>query len=176
MKITIFSISVLASATLMILPRVAAQTGAVSQDHATSKLPVELIFSADHFTVRSNGELRLPIRWINHSDEQLPCPQSTSTEIDERYLYNVRTSDGAAVPRIPGKERERAVIYPTTGALFCKLAPGEAQDQVVAGLMGAFEMNRPGNYTVQVSLPDPDHPGLLLGRSNVVTVTVKAPQ
>jgi hypothetical protein len=139
-------------------------------------VPVQLIFSPDHFTATSNSELRLPIRLINNSDEQLPCSQSTSTKIDERYLYDIRTSDGTPVSRIPGKEKEKAVIYPTTGALFCGLASGGSQDQVVMGLMGTFEMNQPGNYTVQVSLPDPDHPGQILGRSNVVTVTVKAPQ
>src|SRR6202044_1875331 len=78
----------LALATLAVAQTTDAQEGKSSPNEMATKLPVELIFSKDHFTVTSNSELRLPIRWINHSDEQLPCSQSTSTKIDERYLYD----------------------------------------------------------------------------------------
>lgn len=155
---------------------VRAQEGTPTSDVSPSTQQVELILKPDRITVAPNSDLELSIKWINHSKEQLPCSQSTSTKIDERYLYDIRKSDGTPVSRIPGKEKEKAVIYPTTGALFCGLPPGKVEDHVVIGLMGAFEMNQPGDYTVQVSLPDPDHPGRLLGRSNVVTVKVKSSQ
>ncbi len=149
-----------------------------NESHPRSfKFPVELILSPEHLTVKSNGVLPLRIRRINHSNEQLPCGGGpVSTGIEEKYLYDIRTSDGKPVPRIPGKEKERATHFPISADSWCRWAPGDTQDFFLPGLMGAFQMNKPGDYTVQVSWPDDEHPGLILGRSNVVTVTVIAPQ
>lgn len=177
MRTEVLKYSVLSLAILIVLPNIPAQKGAVGADHAEVKLPVELVFSPDHFTVAPHSNLKLPIKWVNHSDRQIWCGDlPTSTGISEKYIYDIRSGEGKPVPRIPGKEKEHATNYPYDEGDFCRLAPGASLGQFVVGLMSAFEMNQPGEYTIRVSLPDPDHPGQILGRSNVVTVTVKVPQ
>ena len=148
-----------------------APTAAPAQD---TKPPVEVILSPDNITVAPNSDLVLSLKWINHSCErQFWGLAEFSAGIIEGYVYDIRTSDGKPVPRIPGKEKEKAFTYPSTGSeAGAVLMPGESVDTVVPGLMRAFQMNSPGVYTIQISLPNPDQQNQLLGTSNKVTVTV----
>ena len=162
---------------MLILPGIGAQVGKGSPPGKAPRLPVELVLSPDRVTVTPNSDLELSIEWINQSRNALQCDfPETRSGIDERYEYEIRRSDGQPVSRIPGKEKEKNRDFSWSGADYCRLMPGASEGFVVSGLMKAFEMNRPGEYTVQVSLPDPDRPGQILGRSNAVTVTVIASQ
>lgn len=169
--------SMLALSLLILPPRCAGQYASTAPEQKATTPDLELILSPDNVIVMPNGDLKLFVKWINHSDKALWCSSGEfSTGIVERYIYDISTDDGKAVPRIKGKERESATPYPLMGGDFCRLKPGASTEQILPGLMQVFEMNRPGKYAIRVSIADPDHAGRLLGSSNIVKVTVKAPQ
>jgi hypothetical protein len=162
---------------MLALPEIAAQKAIISSDQVATRLPVELILSPENITVAPHSDLQLTIRWINHSNKTLFCDYSMFTSgISEGYIYDIQTLDGKPVQRVPAREKEKAIPVPASLGGYCEIKPGDAADRLLLGLMRAFEMNRPGEYAVQVSVPDPDHPNQILGRSNVVTITVKAPR
>jgi hypothetical protein len=135
---------------------------------------LQLTISPDHFTVTPGSNFDLSITLVNQSLHDIWCEYNfRSSGIDEGYVYDIRASDGKPVRRIPGKEKERSSPYPSSP---CALAPGHSLEISVGHLVRAFDMKGPGLYTIRVSRPDPDHPGKMLGTSNAVTVTVKAPE
>jgi hypothetical protein len=136
----------------------------------TAKPAVQLILSPDRSTTTPDGNLELSLKWVNLSGEQQWCsPSSYTSGIDEEYIYDIRTSDGKPVQRALG------IGSPNPWSAFCTVAPGASIGLSLSGLMHAFDMRHPGVYTVQVSLPDRAYPGQMLGTSNKITVTVKAP-
>jgi hypothetical protein len=151
-------------ALLQMLPAITAQG---------PKSSLQLILFPDQITATSDGNFELYIKWVNHSNEVMMCgPNFWSSGVDEGYIYNIRTSDGKQIQRIPGKEKENSSPMPMLG--ICAVGPGRSVETSVGHLMSAFAMKQPGVYTVQVSRPDWAHPGLVLGASNIVAVTVKA--
>jgi hypothetical protein len=131
---------------------------------------VQLILSPDNITVMPDSTFKLSVKWINLSNENVDCTSiQTTSPFTEMYTYDIRASDGKAIPRIP--QKEKPYTYPFTQ---CVLGPGQDAETGVGCVMCAFDMRRPGVYTVRISIPDPAHPGQMLGASNKVTITVKA--
>ena len=153
-------------ALIQILPGLTAQE---------DKPSLQLILSPGHITVTPDSKFDLNIKLVNHSSEVIMCgPNMWTSGVDEGYAYDIRSSDGYSVRRIPGKEKEKSSPYPHLG--LCVVGPGGSVETSVGHVMSAFDMRRPGVYTVQVSRPDPNYPEHILGTSNIVTVTVKAPE
>lgn len=129
----------------------------------------------DKLDVLSDDDLDVPITWDNVEHQIIDCtPKWGLSHINEAFVYDVETSDGKPVPRLPVHGQE-----PSSSAEQnkpCDLGPRTFLSYGSLGpLMKAFDMRHPGNYTVQVSLPDPAHPGKILAVSNVLEVTVKDP-
>jgi hypothetical protein len=137
----------------------------------TPKPAMQLILSPDHITVTPDSTFKLSVKWINLSNEDVDCTSiQTTSPVIEMYTYDIRASDGKAIPRIP--QKEKPYTYPFTQ---CVLGPGQDVEMGVGCVMCAFDMRRPGVYTVRISIPDPAHPDQMLGTSNMVTITVTAP-
>lgn len=129
----------------------------------------------DKMDVLSDDDLDVPITWDNVEHQIIDCtPKWGVSHINEAFVYDVETSDGKPVPRLPVHSQE-----PSSSAEQnkpCELGPRTFLSYGSLGpLMKAFDMRHPGEYTVQVSLPDPEHPGKMLAVSNVLEVTVKDP-
>jgi hypothetical protein len=156
--------------TITVVPK--QPVGAADAAAQETKPALQLILSPDHITVTPDSNFKLSIKWINNSHETVWCNTAMSSSgIDEVYTYDIRTNDGKPVPRVPEKEKPSLEM-----GNDCAIMPGQSMDMSLPGLMGAFEMKRPGAYTVHVSRPDGSHPGRMLGTSNIVKVTVKAPE
>ena len=135
------------------------------------KQAMQLILSPDHITVTPDSNFELYVKWINKSNEDVDCSSSFSNHLNEIYSFDIRTNDGQPVPRVIPKPPYNGGFYTP-----CDVGPGQSSDFEVGCVMCVFKMRQPGVYTVQISLPDPDHPGRMLGTSNKMTVTVKAPE
>lgn len=145
--------------------------GNPNPDEGQPKLPVKLILSPEHILVTSDSNFTLAVKVMNQSQKRMWCIGGLDTSgVDDNFKYDIRWSDGKPVQRV------RKIGQPYPPGPPCTVLPGEDFDTGLPGLMDAFDMRQPGVYTVQVSLPDPDHPGQMLATSNVVTVTVKALQ
>ena len=156
---------------MQIVPRTLAQVSQPVAAQEGHSLPLQLIFSPDKIEVSSDSDPELTITWINDSHQNVWCELGLSTSgIDERYTYDIRTAEGKAVPRVRKKGDPRGWGTP------CGVPPGTSLELFVGRLMHVFDMKRPGVYTVQLSLPDNAQPGRILGKSNILTVTVKAPK
>jgi hypothetical protein len=158
---------------MQIAPGTLAQVSQSISAQDGNRLPLRLIFSPDKIEVSSDSDPELTITWVNDSHQNVWCELALSTSgIDERYTYDIRTAEGKAVPRVRKKGDPRGFGTP------CGVPPGASLELFVGRVMQVFDMKRPGVYTVQLSLPDPDnaHPGWILGKSNILTVTVKAPK
>jgi|HubBroStandDraft_1064217.scaffolds.fasta_scaffold56026_2 hypothetical protein len=157
-------------AVMQMVPGTLAQVPRPSSAQEGQKLPVRLIFSPDKIQVLSDSDPALTITWINDSDQTVWCDSTLSTSgVDKQYTYAIRTVDGKTVPRV----RDIGDPYPESP---CALGSGASMKLPVGHLMRVFDMKRPRVYTVQLSLPDNDHPGRIRGKSNILTVTVKAPE
>lgn len=140
-------------------------SGPVAQN---PKPALKLILLPDKITVTPDSKFDLSIKWISQSNKAVSCMQKfSSNKIDENYVYDVRNSSGQPVLRVPNKGKQGV-----TPLSPCGVGPGASFETSVGCVMCAFEMRKPGVYTVQVSRRDPDHPGRILGTSNRVTVTV----
>ena len=136
------------------------------------KLALQLTLSPDDITVTADSNFNLSVKWVNQSHKPIWCIPlvSFSSKLDESFTYDVRTNDGRPVPRA-GKVGRDFNETPD-----CMVGPdGGSIESLLGCVMCAFEMRRPGVYTVQISRPDPEHSGQFLGISNKVTITVKAP-
>jgi hypothetical protein len=133
---------------------------------AESELGLELILHADRTTVMPKEDVILYAKWVNHSRSAIMCnPDFSTSKIDERYLFDVRTSDGRPVPRIDNNPTHYNINRP------CGVGPGGEMDALVGCINCAFAMRNPGLYTVQVSYRDLPS-GQAIGKSNKVTITV----
>jgi hypothetical protein len=136
------------------------------------KPSVELIFSPDHIMVMSQDDLDLSVKWVNNSDQTVNCASLVSDSIYVSFVYDVRRSDGKPVPRSSYKDLSQ---FDPPGPP-CRMRPGSAGWIALGRLLKAYDMRQPGVYTVRVSRTDLDHPDLMLGPSNILTVTVMAPK
>jgi hypothetical protein len=134
------------------------------------KPTLQLDLSPVKIEVESGTDFHLSMRVVNLTHRIVDCTRVVdSNNMDVTYTYDVRTSDGKALSKTdaPGALNARP----------CTLGgPNHSFETTVGHLMDVYQMNRPGVYTVQVSRPDQAHPGQFLGKSNIVSVTVKAPE
>ena len=135
-----------------------------------TKPSLHLILSPDKITVTPENSQTLDVKWINNSHRMLWCnSEFSSAGIDESFAYDVRDSSGSPVSRLTGVKGAGAF-----GPVSSDCAVGSEGGTInssIGCVMCAFDIRRPGVYTVQISRPDPDHPDRKIS-SNKVTITV----
>jgi hypothetical protein len=137
------------------------------------KPALQLVLAPDKIELVSGAEFQLSMRVVNLTQETVDCTRviDNNHSIDVMYTYDIRTNDGNAVSSVYEKGPDESL-----GVRLCKLPPNQSFETGVDHLMSAFDMKRPGVYSIRISRPDQAHPGQMLGTSNVVTATVNAPQ
>lgn len=136
------------------------------------KPTLQLDLSPDKTEVVGGTQFRLTMRVVNLTERVVDCTRvEDDSNLDVTYTYDVRTTDGKSLPNPYDK-----VVPHSLRARPCKLQPKESFETSVGSLMSGYGMKRPGVYSIQISRPDPAHPGRQLGTSNKVIVIVKAPE
>jgi len=160
-------------------PFLAAGQSAVSQQAGAVKPPFSLTIShdqtsPDHETtaaqiVKAGHWVAFRVRKTNTSDQEVPVrPHGCLLQ------YDVRDSSGNPVVHTKSKVMSGSTRVMRPASQPEMLQPGESK--VIFEDVGSwYEMDKPGTYVVQVSECVSDDAGADVVKSNVLTITVVAP-
>jgi len=128
------------------------------------------IFDSDSkLDAKAGAEIGINIEKQNTSKHDIDCSGAWSklSGLDEGYQYDIRDANGAPVDKRSVENRLPFTLRPETHV--CK--PGESGATNNITLTRAYDLSRPGKYTVQVSQAAPGYgPGVV--KSNTITITV----
>lgn len=140
----------------------------------TSQQPFTITIKAEKKQVKAGDHVYLDVVMTNTSDHEIACDFYWYDALDRNYIYDVVDEDGYPVPKIVRKTPSNTDP--------CILSPGESRSS--GGVISrAFDLSRPGKYTIQVSRPiwgDDQKPGTAGTvqnnepeiKSNKITITV----
>jgi hypothetical protein len=128
-----------------------------------------IVISTEKSTFKAADPLPVKIELTNTSSDDLDISGGVDgdTGIRSNHLFEIRDAEGGIVPRKPRKQ-----AGPLTGsAHFVVLKPGETST-TVEDLGRAYDMAKPGKYTIQMSRPVAGTSSDEMVKSNEITVTV----
>jgi hypothetical protein len=134
-----------------------------------AKQPFTITVSADKPHVNVGDGVLLNIVMTNTSDQEVDCTRNWSNALDRNYKYEVLDEYGQPMPQIVRNHPAPFRLSP------CVIKPGETAKS--GGLISIlYDFSRPGKYTIQVSRGIQDDPSDELVKSNIITITVVAPE
>ena len=146
--------------TSFLVPRAAAQT---------AKQPFALTLSTDSPSVKAGSDVWVKVTMTNLSNHDVNCAVWSSNGVDLNYMFDVRDGNGTAPPKKTSKHPE---IEGAGSIGLCTLSPGQSttpEDNLISRL---FHMEKPGQYTVQVSRQASEDPHAGKVSSNTMNITV----
>jgi len=170
MKAMLVLIALLGATTLVPM-----QAGAAAQSEETElpfklslsvKSPIRGAMLGKSAEFRVGYPVEVTILLTNTSDRDMSGAVADQMGLASGYKYDVRDEDGNPVKR---QQWQGPVIGRTRDS--GPVRPGETRTQR-SEITSAYDLSKPGTYTIQVSRPVSDEPGAALVKSNAVTVTI----
>ena len=126
----------------------------------------------DRYTIQDSSKVFVTVHITNTSKTNLSFgyDQDSRTGICSGHQYEVRGGDGTAVPMRP-------IQHPEVGSTghgwpARVLKPGESMDIPGDYISHAYDLSRPGEYTMQLSRAIGDDPKHGFVKSNIIALTV----
>ena len=114
--------------------------------------------------VKTGAGVEIKIRLTNISNHELKLPVFWSNGLDTSYMYDVHDYKGNSVEK-KNKGRFTGSVWETT------VQPGKnLEDEILVSKI--FEINKPGQYVVQVSRNIFNEPKGGIVKSNSITINV----
>ncbi len=132
----------------------------------------DLLLLPEHIDVSAGNDVAFNIEKTNTSLVEQDCSRLRDpvTSLDLRYQYTVLDNSGSPVPKLGIDQPAQLSQGAVSEAQTCKTGQVSFSPRVVISKL--YDLNRPGNYTVQVSQPMSNNPADGVVKSNVLSITV----
>jgi hypothetical protein len=148
-------------------PGVCGQANGAKQPKKASA-PFSLFISGPA-SAPAGSPVKVTVRLTNTSNHQINGSiEYDVSGVDYGYLYEVRDGKGDLIEQ---KKHDWSRSGQNSVEVIM-LKPGESRDNVTL-VSAAYDLSKPGKYTIQISMPVSNDPGAALVKSNAITVTVE---